>query len=335
MKSKNSITIRDVASTAGVSISTVSRYLANPESVRAYMGYNIRNAIRDLNYQPNVFAQNLRRNTSNIIGVVTPNSNYYFGVSYKAISDFFYTKGYISYLCISDNDVEKERFFIQSLLNNKPAGLAIISSGKNKGFLSEISETFKRIVILDRPEEINCDTVVEDHEQNAYLLTSHILAKKLPGTPLIIMLGFDQATSTQRILAGMYQSFKESPVLPDYTVFHDCNRTDNLLRAVSHTKELVNNGKHPQIIAFGPNILEEAVLAFNKTGISVIKGHVLLAGFALPNTIDRLGFDFPCVIQNPEYSGIVAAELLHKRIIGEIKTSDAQFLRIESVLHLI
>ena len=41
-------TIRDVARLAGVSVSSVSRYLADPGSVRAYSAYRIRDAIRQL-----------------------------------------------------------------------------------------------------------------------------------------------------------------------------------------------------------------------------------------------------------------------------------------------
>lgn len=63
MKEKK-VTIREVAALAGVSISSVSRYLKDPKSVQPLAAYNIKNVIRELEYEPNIFAQNLKRGRS-------------------------------------------------------------------------------------------------------------------------------------------------------------------------------------------------------------------------------------------------------------------------------
>lgn len=60
MKEKK-VTIREVAELAGVSISSVSRYLADPKSIQPLAAYNIKNAINELQYEPNMFARNLKR----------------------------------------------------------------------------------------------------------------------------------------------------------------------------------------------------------------------------------------------------------------------------------
>jgi len=54
-------TIRDVARVAGVSISSVSRYLKEPSSINPIAAIAVRDAIKELNYVPNPFAQNLKR----------------------------------------------------------------------------------------------------------------------------------------------------------------------------------------------------------------------------------------------------------------------------------
>ena len=46
MKEKK-VTIREVAALAGVSISSVSRYLKDPKSVQPLAAYNIKNAIKE------------------------------------------------------------------------------------------------------------------------------------------------------------------------------------------------------------------------------------------------------------------------------------------------
>ena len=63
-------TIKDVAALSGVSISTVSRYLSNPESVKPFAAYKIKDAVNQLGYVPNTFARSLRKGGSKTIGVV-------------------------------------------------------------------------------------------------------------------------------------------------------------------------------------------------------------------------------------------------------------------------
>lgn len=60
-------TLSDVATMAGVSTGTVSKYLKNPSSVKEYNRIAISNAIEALQYTPNTLAQRLARGKSNTI----------------------------------------------------------------------------------------------------------------------------------------------------------------------------------------------------------------------------------------------------------------------------
>ena len=64
-------TIKDVARMAGVSISTVSKYL-NGGNVRAENVEPIRTAIAQLDYRTNPFARGLYANRSRSIGILLP-----------------------------------------------------------------------------------------------------------------------------------------------------------------------------------------------------------------------------------------------------------------------
>ena len=58
------VTIREVAELAGVSISSVSRYLADLQKVSSRLQRaSIKNAINELQYEPNMFARNLKKRT--------------------------------------------------------------------------------------------------------------------------------------------------------------------------------------------------------------------------------------------------------------------------------
>ncbi len=64
--------IKEVAKLAGVSIATVSRYMADPRSVRTKNRERVREAIADTGYAPNALARNFRRGRTGQIMVVLP-----------------------------------------------------------------------------------------------------------------------------------------------------------------------------------------------------------------------------------------------------------------------
>lgn len=68
------ITIKDVANMAGVSVATVSRAMNNSAKVSSAKKKRIDNAIKELDYMPNILAQNMISKRLNNIGVVLSHS---------------------------------------------------------------------------------------------------------------------------------------------------------------------------------------------------------------------------------------------------------------------
>lgn len=66
------MSIKKVASIAGVSIATVSRFFNNPNQVSQQTREKVEAAIKRINYTPNALAQNLRRGKTGLIIAVTP-----------------------------------------------------------------------------------------------------------------------------------------------------------------------------------------------------------------------------------------------------------------------
>ena len=67
------VSIKDVAKLASVSIATVSRYVADPASIREHNRERVEQAIASTGYAPNSLAQNFRRGRTGVIMVVIPN----------------------------------------------------------------------------------------------------------------------------------------------------------------------------------------------------------------------------------------------------------------------
>ena len=75
MTRRQSITIKEVAELANVSQMTVSRVLNNADSVRAETRERVQDAIKTLNYRPNLMARNLARGQSKLLGLLYQNSS--------------------------------------------------------------------------------------------------------------------------------------------------------------------------------------------------------------------------------------------------------------------
>jgi LacI family transcriptional regulator len=66
------VSIEDVARLAGVSITTVSRVINKLDSVKDKNRIKVLNAVKELNFQPSVFAQRLATGKSNVVSLVIP-----------------------------------------------------------------------------------------------------------------------------------------------------------------------------------------------------------------------------------------------------------------------
>lgn len=313
---KKKVTIRDVAALAGVSISSVSRYLADPKSIQPLAAYNIKNAIRELEYEPNVFAQNLKRGKSNVIGLVVPHMEYFFGKVCGVVSDYFFERNYVTFICESDSDGAKEKFYIQELLNQRAAGIILAPSGQNTPYLKSVVRNYRNIVAIDRLEEIGCEIVLENHRENAYRLLSWLLKHK-PCDKILMLFGWQDSYNTRMCLTGSGQALKEAgkqetDILRVYTA----RKIDVVMDSLNRLNSMLREGERPLIVAFGSDIVEYVVMGMHQHYPEWI-GRADVAGFAQAGTADKLGIDCSLIIKNPEAVGITASEVLYRKMTDE------------------
>jgi LacI family kdg operon repressor len=174
------ITIKDVAEFAGVSKSTVSRYIngkidaISPEKVK-----NIKKAIAELNYRPSKMAQGLKIKKSKLIGFVVADITNPFSVAaFRGVEEVCDQYGYSIMVCNTDNSPEKEREMLLKLEAHSVEGLILNATGENKDILYSFAEHQVPTVLIDRKlPDLKLDTVTTDNRRITEEILQQIYSK--------------------------------------------------------------------------------------------------------------------------------------------------------------
>ena len=164
--------IRDVAKKANVAASTVSRVLNNSGYVSEETKLIVKKAMEELDYTPNELARNLFRNKTEIIAMMVPDiSHPFFSSLAKHIEKELYEAGYKTMLCSSNNDVNRERQYMEMLKRNMVDG---IITGTHSLKDKEYQKINKPIILLDR-FVAGVPTVVSDHKKGGQLAAEQMI----------------------------------------------------------------------------------------------------------------------------------------------------------------
>src|SRR4051794_33772708 len=110
-------TIYDVARQAQVSTATVSRVINRRANVDALLVARVEQAMRELDYQPNAVARNLRRSRTTLWAVIDSDvGNPFFTSLVRGVEDVAQQAGYSVVLCNTDEDPAKEDQYLQVAL---------------------------------------------------------------------------------------------------------------------------------------------------------------------------------------------------------------------------
>ena len=178
MMIKKRVLLSDVATLAGLSKATVSRYLNHSIVLPQETITRIESAIAQLDYRGNSLARRLSKGGSETLGLVLPDiTNPFFAELADAAEEAAFEHGYSLVLCITRNNPEKESQFIRWLDTCQVDGLLFTTNRPDNGLLRKEIQRHQRIVLLD--EDIPGSTVPKvfaDNVQGGMLATQQLIA---------------------------------------------------------------------------------------------------------------------------------------------------------------
>ena len=144
-----SITLRNVAKEAGISVSTASRVINNDKYTSEDVKKKVLEAIEKINYRPNLIARGLKKSRTRTLGFIIPEILNPFAVSIiNTMEHYSYEKGYSSVLCITENDLGKEKNYINTLKGKQIDGYIIIPHSSINDHYGEMFEG-ENVVSID------------------------------------------------------------------------------------------------------------------------------------------------------------------------------------------
>lgn len=177
VKPKQIRTMEEFAEAVGLSRPTVSKYFQNPVSVRPKLRQKIEVGLKETGFRPNLFAVNLNRRRTKILGLILPSSldPFYTGLR-RRIESQATALGYLPFVLSSDGKAELEAEALETLSSLNVAGVIMAPVGGEPAHRSKVKALARKIpvIFIDAPFDAEEDFVGTNNGQSMALITDYL-----------------------------------------------------------------------------------------------------------------------------------------------------------------
>ncbi|CDH44586.1 MAG: LacI family DNA-binding transcriptional regulator [Candidatus Competibacteraceae bacterium] len=299
--------IKEVAAQAKVSVASVSRVMAGHAGVTAATRQRVLDAIKALDYRPDLAARRLRSRRTDTVGLIVSDiRNPFFTEVSRAVEDVAYQNRMRVILCNADEDPEKEALYLDLMQDENVSGVILSPTLPTLARFRPSDYSFP-VVLVDRCDrDTAADAVVLDNVDSAYRLTSHLIEQG--HRRIAFIYGATSATGRQRH--------------EGYVTAMATHGLETLAKAVPATVEAARNAAGEWI---SRRSLPDALVASNGLILLGVTEALQAAKLRFPDQIALAGFDdLPwtrlvepgiTVIAQPTYDlGRATIDLLLQRI---------------------
>ena len=273
---KKKPTIRDVASQAGVSASTVSRVLNSTSNIhmKAETRERVLTVIQELSYTPARSAQRMRRQRRDIIGILLPDiSNPYFSLLARGAESIAFENGYSTLICDSNHSEERESRYLDLLMAEQVDGIVFIPVGvPDWPRVRRLLAQGTRIVAADRCLD-GILGVEAANWQGSHDLTEHVIS--LGHRRIAYIAGPEDVQTTQDRLRGFKDAMAEAQLAPVAMPFGNYTYDSGMQLSC----EILDNGP-VDVIMGGDDLVALGVMRAAET-----------RGLRVPEDLGVTGFD--------------------------------------------
>jgi len=319
-------TILDVAKLAGVSRTTVSRAMNEPDSVSDSLLARVRSAAAELNYVPSTAARSLRSGRTGTIALLVGDiSQPFHGVLAKAVSRAAGDRGMNLVLGDLDHSDERLQEFLQRLPKQGIDGIIIatadnVSSEATRAAIAEAQGQGVPVVLsMPEPTLPEVAALSLDYTEVGRLATASLLQS---GRAVVMIVGKEDSNFSRLLIAGYEKALADDErvdggVQLRRRVVEGAHNYDESARIVS---ELLDNGEPLDglVVASMPMALG-AIRAIEERGLSMPFDVALVVCEDVPMAA-QMRPAITAVGTDPEENGEGVVRLLVASIRGEAIT---------------
>ena len=309
--------MKDVATCANVSVSTVSYVLNNTGPVSADRRARVMNAVRELNYIPNESARSLKRQQASTIGLVIPDlSNQFFSLLASGVASAAATRDVLVVLCSPQTSEEAESGNARLLRSQRVDGVVYLTGfHESPGSLLELQSLGPVVLVDERVPGADLPAVVADGRRGARDVARYLVG--LGHRRFGCIAGPTALWTAEQRLAGYREGLAMSGLDPDdMIVFTGDYRMNSGFELAAKAMSAPRRARPTALLCANDMMAIGALEYCRATGLQVPLD-VSIVGFDDVPMAPLLTPRLTTVRQPALEMGIAAAELLIDLIRGE------------------
>jgi LacI family transcriptional regulator len=326
-KTRQTVTIQDVAKTAGVSVSTVSRVLNGRVDVASETQERIRSVIDDLGYTTNLAARSMRSFKKNMVGLIMPDIAYPFAVEVMKGVNRAIAESEFDLLVYTTGDVRKsgrashEQKYVSLLSNSITDGVIIVAP-----VTGEFSTEAPIVSIDPLMSDPNYPAVHATNHQGAMEAMNYLLG--LGHQRIGFISGRAELESSNRRLKGYRDALEKAGLSPDERLIASGDYTTET--GILCARDLLSLDRPPT-----------AIFASNDQSAMGVYQVAQEMGLRIPEDLSVIGFDnimeskymgLTTVDQFISEMGFVATQMLIRLINGDPLDSQTYKMQTQLVI---
>lgn len=274
-------TLKEIAETLGISITTVSKALKNYSDVSAKTKKTVIALAEELNYTPNSFAVNLRTKESKTIGLIIPEVvHHFFSNVINGIIAEAEKEGYLVIILQSNESLELEKKQVALLINKRVDGIIMSLSNESNNDL-HIKEILRKEIPFVQFDKISklipSSKVIINDRKAAMEAVQHLIDK---GCKKIAHIrGPENPQNAIDRFLGYKSALEKNGIVYDSKLVYTCTYV-TFEEGIEFAKQIIE--EHPDVdgIFVITDLVAVGVLAyFNEKGIRVPK-QIAVIGFS-------------------------------------------------------
>jgi DNA-binding LacI/PurR family transcriptional regulator len=279
-KQKKSITLKDVAAAANVSVGMASRVLGGYGSYSETTRKSVTKAAKALDYRVNGVARSLRLKRTRAIGVmINEIASYHWTVFVQGVEEAARQAGYHVILCNTADNAQLEREYLKDLRERGVDGIIVSPLAENFPVFAKVAESgFPIVLVNSRIDDVKVTSIRSDDQQAA--LDAVVYLGSLGHKRIGIVAG-QQDLETGRSRLNGYKAGLAQVGLPfseDLVAYGNYDQT----QAYQATERLISMQKPPTAILVCSEMMTGAALRCLKD-----------YGVSIPDELSVVGFDDP------------------------------------------